>query len=105
MIYPFAHRLGYAMLMNGKEEGLSIMEAYRDTLISTIQRKEIKTYGMGEYYDLGTIYASLNNKGQAIEWLRKAKDKEMEGAFFRMDYLNADPMLDNLGKNRNFRRC
>lgn len=103
MIYPFAHRLGYAMYMNGKEkEGLSIMETYRDTLISSINRKEIKAMAIGEYYDLATIYSCLGQKKEALKWMRKAKDTE--GAFFRLDYLNSDPMLENLRDEPEFQQ-
>ena len=104
MIYPFAHRLGYAMMMNGKkEEGISIMEAYKDTLVAHINRKEIKTFSIGEYYDLATIYAALNQKQEALKWLNTAREKVTEGAFFRIDYLISDPMLDNLRKEPEFK--
>lgn len=97
MIYPFMHRLGYAKMMNGKEkEGIKIMEIYRDTLLANISRQEIKTYSFAEYYDLAIIYAALDNKAEAYHWLNKARKNENAGAFYRLDYLISDPMLDNL---------
>jgi len=105
MIYPFAHRLGYVMMMNGKEEeGISIMSAYRDTLIAHIDRQEIKAFAIGEYYDLATIYASLDQKEEALKWLNVAREKETEGAFCRIDFLISDPMLDNLREEPGFKK-
>jgi len=37
-------------------------------------------------------------------WLRKACDKEIGGAFFRLDYLNSDSMLDNLRQEPEFQK-
>jgi TolB-like protein/class 3 adenylate cyclase/Tfp pilus assembly protein PilF len=105
MIYPFAHRLGYAMMKNDKkEEGLKIMEAYRDTLIAHIERREIKASAIGEYYDLATIYAALDQKEEALKWLKLAREKETEGAFCRIDFLTSDPMLDNLREEPEFKK-
>ncbi len=103
MVYPFKHRLGYAKLMNGKvDEGKRMLESYRDTLKASLERKEIYAFGHGEYYDLALICSALGEKEQALEWLRKARDRETEGAFFRIDFLVADPMLDNLREEPDF---
>lgn len=97
MVYPFVHRLGYAMMKNGKTtEGISLMQAYADSLQASILRKEVTAAAMGEYYDLAIINAALNKKEEAYKWLRTAQEKESIGAFFRTDYLIFDPMLDNL---------
>lgn len=103
MIYPFKHRLGYARLMHGKEaEGRAMLETYRDTLLASVKRNEAKTSAFGDYYDLALIHASLGQKEKAMEWLRLAKENEIHGAFFRMDYLVSDPMLDNLRDDPEF---
>lgn len=97
MIYPFKHRLGYARLMNGKEEeGRAMLESYRDTLLAAVQRKEAVGFAFGDYYDLALIHASLGQKEEAMEWLRLARENETKGAFFRIDYLLHDSMLDSL---------
>lgn len=103
MIYPFVHRLGYAMMKNGDGQGKVLMEAYKDTLIFALERKEIKTFGYGEYYDLSIICASLGQKEEAYKWLNAARDNETEGAFFRIEYLISDPMLDNLREDPEFK--
>ena len=97
MVFSFKHRLGFAKWMNGnKEEGRRIMESHRDTLLMAIQRQEIVHFGSGEYYDLALIYAVLGQKEEALKYLREARDHVKKGAFYRLEYLLTDPMLDNL---------
>ena len=104
MVYPFKHRLGYAKMMNGKEaEGRMILESHRDTLLKAIQQQEANTSGYGDYYDLALIYAVLGQKKEALSYLRGARDHEKEGAFFRLEYLLSDPMLNNLREEPEFR--
>jgi TolB-like protein/Tfp pilus assembly protein PilF len=105
MIYAFKQRLGYATMMNGREkEGRALLESYRDTLLAAVQRNEIMSSGFGDYYDLALIYAVLGQKEEAMEWLRLAKANEIHGAFFRMDFLVSDPMLNNLRDDPEFQR-
>jgi hypothetical protein len=93
------------MMMNGKkEEGIKIIETYRDTLMAHVERHEIKTFTIGEYYDLATMYAALDQKKEAIKWLQLAHKKETEGAFCRIDFLVSDPMLDNLREEPEFKK-
>jgi len=104
MVYPFKHRLGYAKMMNGKEaEGRKILESHRDTLLNAIQLQEVNSSGNGDYYDLALIYAVLSQKEEALNYLREARDHEKEGAFYRLDFLQSDPMLDNLREEPEFR--
>ena len=105
MIFPFVHRLGFAMMRNGKEsEGKALMENYRDVLLSIIDQKQVKAAAMGEYYDLACIYSSLGKIDEAFKWLNTAKEKEVtDGAFFETDYLLTDPMLDNLRGDSRFK--
>jgi len=104
MVYSFKHRLGYAKMKNGKEaEGREILESQRDTLLKAIQRQEVNSSGNGDYYDLALIYAVLSQKEEALNYLREARDHEKEGAFYRLDFLQSDPMLDNLREEPEFR--
>ena len=104
LVYSFKHRLGYAKMMNGKEaEGRKILESHRDTLLKAIQRQEANTYGYGDYYDLALIHAVLGDKEEALRYLRESRDHEKKGAFYRLDFLQSDPMLDNLREEPEFR--
>jgi len=97
MVYSFKHRLGYAKWMNGKkDEGRKIMESHRDSLLRAIQQADKINFGTGKYYDLALTYAVLGQKEEALSYLREARDHEKEGAFYRLEYLITDPMLDNL---------
>lgn len=103
MVFPFKHRLGYAKMMNGKEnEGKKILLAHQDTLLSAIQQQQITNAGYGDYYDLALICAVLEQKDEAMSFLREARDHEKEGAFFRLEYILSDPMLDDLRDNPEF---
>jgi hypothetical protein len=104
MIFPFMHRLGYAMMNSGQEiEGRAHLETYRKTLLEAVENKQAKAFGMGEYYDLAIISASLGEKDEAYKWLKLAREKEVtEGAFFRIDFLVSDSMLDNLRDDPEF---
>lgn len=105
LVYPFKHRLGYAKLMNGKEdEGRRMLISYRDTLMASLERQEIIALGFGAYYDLAIISSALGEKGKALEWLRHARENEKEGSFFRIDFLVSDPMLDNLREEPEFQQ-
>ena len=97
LVYPFKHRYGYAKMMNGEiEEGTKLLEIYRDTLLATVERNEIRSISFGEYYDLACIYSVLGDKETALIWLLKARERETKGAFFSLAYLRTDPMLDKL---------
>lgn len=45
----------------------------------------------------------MGQKEEAFKWLNAAREKETEGAFFRIEYLISDPMLDNLREDPEFR--
>ena len=105
MVFAFKHRLGYAKWMNGKkDEGRRIMESHRDSLLMAIQREESVNFGSGKYYDLALIYAVLGQKEEALANLREAREQEKDGAFYRLEYLLADPMLDNLREEPEFQK-
>jgi TolB-like protein/Tfp pilus assembly protein PilF len=103
MVYAFKHRLGFAKWMNGeKDEGRKIMELHRDSLLMNIKREELLEFGSGKYYDLALIYAVLGQKEEALAYLRESRDHEKEGAFYRLEYLLTDPMLNNLREEPEF---
>lgn len=104
MVYSFKHRLGYAKWMNGKkDEGRKIMESHRDSLVRAIQRADTINFGSGKYYDVALTHAVLGQKKEALAYLREARDREKDGAFYRLEYLLTDPMLDNLREEPEFK--
>lgn len=102
-VYPSKHRLGYAKMKNGKEaEGKKILESHRDTLLIAIQQQEASSSGDGDYYDLALIHSALGQNVKALRFLSEARDHEKDGAFYRLEFLLSDPMLDNLRNEPEF---
>jgi serine/threonine protein kinase/Tfp pilus assembly protein PilF len=81
--------LGHAFASSGKkqkaEEALSMLLG---------QRKR----GFVPAYDIAIVYAGLNNKDQAFEWLQKANEER--SAF--LVFVRWDPRLDNLHSDPRF---
>jgi TolB-like protein/Flp pilus assembly protein TadD len=51
-----------------------------------------KQLGQITPYEIGVIYALLDDKTKSIEWLKKAKDSHAVG----FSFVNVDPLLDNV---------
>lgn len=71
-----------------KDEAVKIV----DELIKTNQIEQITPY------EIGLIYALLNDKIKSLEWLKKAKDKHAVG----FSFAKVDPLLDNLRSSPQF---
>jgi serine/threonine protein kinase/Tfp pilus assembly protein PilF len=81
--------LGRAYALAGKKkEALGIIE----------ELEELSQHRYVSPYCMALIYASLNEKDSAIEWLNKAYDKHVS----ELIYMNVDPYLDNLRMDPRF---
>jgi TolB-like protein len=93
--YPFMHRYANTLIATGEEvRGLGIMRAYRDQLLESVNSNTALHGNMGVYYDLSLIYAALGDNNEAMKWLRTARKKQRDGAFFNLIMIQGDTMLD-----------
>jgi TolB-like protein len=93
--YPFMHRYANTLIATGEEaRGLEIMRAYRDQLLESVSSNTPLHGNMGVYYDLSLIFAALGDNDEAMKWLRTARKKQRDGAFFDLRFIQIDTMLD-----------
>ena len=102
--HPFMHRYANVLIKTGEaERGLSLLQSYRDQLLESAKTGASLHGNLGMYYDLALTYAALGNSAEAISWLKTARDKQRDGAFFDLTFVYGDTMLDPVREEPEFK--